>query len=191
MKNIILFSGGNDSAKLLEIVKEPILLFIDYGQKSARLERKAVEEIAAKYGYAWEELNLTSVFANSDNPLITGSHAETIEETVVPFRNGLFISAAASWAIDKYKDRVAIYIGVHKSTIEDMNDCSSTFIDRMNMALYMGTGGKAVLMAPFVNCLKKDILTKSAIRKLTYTCYEGVPGGCGKCIACKTMQKYM
>lgn len=190
MTNVILFSGGNDSAKLLEIVEEPVLLFIDYGQESAKFERKAVAEIAAKYRTIWEEINLASVFEGSNNPLITGSHAETIEETVVPFRNGLFISAAASWAIDRYKDRVAIYIGVHKSTIEDMNDCSSAFIDRMNMALYTGTGGKAVLMAPFVNCLKKDILAKSAIRKLTYTCYEGIEGGCGKCIACKTMQKY-
>lgn len=188
MTNIVLFSGGNDSTKILESVPNSIAVIINYGQKAWREEYRSARAIAKELNVPLEALDLSSLYSESENPLITGRHVETIEETVVPFRNALFVSAVVAWALDKYMDTVTVFIGVHKSTIEDMNDCSQKFIDLLNATVQVGTGGKATVKAPFVSSLKKDILASEKLRKMTYTCYEGVAGGCGKCIACKTMQ---
>lgn len=190
MMNIVLFSGGNDSTRVLESVPNAIAVIINYGQKAWREEYRSARAITKELNVSLETLDLSSLYFGSNNPLITGRHVETIEETVVPFRNALLVSAVVAWALDRYGDTVTVYIGVHKSTIEDMNDCSQRFIELLNATVQVGTGGRAFVKAPFVSSLKKDILASEKLRKLTYTCYEGVAGGCGECIACKTMQRF-
>ena len=118
MKALVLFSGGLDSATCLALAikkhgKENVTaLSVFYGQKHDK-EIKAAQNVAAYYGVTLKTLDLALIFADSACSLLTGSDKEIPHEsyaeqllhtdgkpvsTYVPFRNGLFLSSAASIA---------------------------------------------------------------------------------------------
>ena len=128
------------------------------------------------------------------------SYAEQLEKTdgkpvstYVPFRNGLFLSSAASIAISK--DCSVIYYGAHSDDAAGnaYPDCSSDFNDAINRAIYIGSGKQLTVEAPFVNMTKADVV-KTGIElnvpyDLTWSCYLGDDKPCGKCGTCIDRQK--
>ncbi len=131
MKAMVLFSGGVDSTTCLAMaVKEygaenVLALTISYGQKHKK-EIEAAKQLVAYYGVEWKTLDLAPIFADSSCSLLVGSDEEIPEEsyaeqlektggkpvsTYVPFRNGLFLSSAASIALSN--DCSVIYYGAH------------------------------------------------------------------------------
>ena len=108
--------------------------------------------------------------------------------TYVPFRNGLFISTAASVALSKGCS--VIYYGAHSDDAAGSAypDCSDEFNNAMADAVYIGSGKQLEIKAPFVNLTKADIV-KEGLRlkvpyELTWSCYEGGDKPCGKCGTC-------
>ena len=118
MKALVLFSGGVDSTTCLGIAvnkygaDQVLALSLYYGQKHSR-ELEAARDIAARYSVKHKELDLALIFSDSDCSLLSGSsedipkesYAEQLKKTdgkpvstYVPFRNGLFLSSAASIA---------------------------------------------------------------------------------------------
>ena len=61
--------------------------------------------------------------------------------TYVPFRNGLFLSAAASVALSK--NCSVIYYGAHHDDAAGnaYPDCSEDFVNAMNHSIVLGSGG--------------------------------------------------
>ena len=136
MECVVLLSGGVDSTTCLAMAvekygKENVLaLTAYYGQKHAK-ELEAARKVAAFYGVAHQETNLSQAFALSDCPLLQGStqqiehesYAKQLAEiggqgtiaTYVPFRNGLFLSYAAAIAISVGAS--VIYYGAHADFI--------------------------------------------------------------------------
>ena len=131
MKALVLLSGGIDSATCLSIAvgkfgsADVAALSIFYRQKHER-ELQSAKAVADFYGVAHYELDLSEIFKQSNCPLIIGSnreiehksYAEQVKtgkaSTYVPFRNGLMLSAAASFAGSVFEDDfVEIYIGAH------------------------------------------------------------------------------
>ena len=108
--------------------------------------------------------------------------------TYVPFRNGLFLSAAASMALSLGCG--AIYYGAHHDDWAGnaYPDCSREFVDAMNRAIVEGTGGELHLCAPFVEMSKADIVARGielgVPYELTWSCYEGGDYPCGACGTC-------
>lgn len=108
--------------------------------------------------------------------------------TYVPFRNGLFLSAAASMALSL--ECCAVYYGAHYDDVAGnaYPDCSLAFVEAMNHAIAEGTGGELRLAAPFVNATKVDIvrcgLELGVPYELTWSCYEGGEVPCGQCATC-------
>ncbi|MDE7265402.1 MAG: 7-cyano-7-deazaguanine synthase, partial [Clostridia bacterium] len=119
MKALVLLSGGVDSATCLALAvdkygaKEVMALSVFYGQTHNK-ELQAAQKIADFYKVPLKKLDLSVIFEGSDCSLLQGSprdiplqsYAEQIANTggkpvstYVPFRNGLFISAAASVAL--------------------------------------------------------------------------------------------
>jgi 7-cyano-7-deazaguanine synthase len=209
MKALVLFSGGVDSTTCLGLaVKEygaenVIALSIYYGQKHDK-EIKAAEKIAEYYGVTLKTLDLTLIFADSDCSLLsssdkeipTGTYAEQLEQaegkpvsTYVPFRNGLFLSSAASIALSN--DCGVIYYGAHSDDAAGnaYPDCSSDFNNAINAAIYIGSGNQLKVIAPFVEMAKKDIvkigLEIGVPYELTWSCYEGGDKPCGICGTCR------
>ncbi len=207
-KALVLASGGVDSTTCLALaVKEfgaehVVALSMYYGQKHDR-ELKAARAVAAYYGVVYKELDLSLIFADSQCSLLSHSgeaipeesYARQLEKTdgkpvstYVPFRNGLFLSCAASIALSN--GCTEIYYGAHSDDAAGnaYPDCSETFNSAMAAAIFEGSGQCLRVHAPFVSMTKAEVvktgLQLGAPYHLTWSCYEGKDKPCGKCGTC-------
>lgn len=208
MKAMVLFSGGIDSTTCLGMAVEKygpenvIALSISYGQKHTK-EIEASDKIVKYYNVEHIYLDLAKIFQYSDCSLLSNSDKEIPKEsydeqikstngspvsTYVPFRNGLFLSSAASIAISKgYSE---IYYGAHADDAAGSAypDCSSDFNNAINEAIYLGSGKQIKVVAPFINATKDQVVKKglelNVPYKYTWSCYEGSEKPCGKCGTC-------
>lgn len=207
MKALVLLSGGVDSSTCLALAKEKygdkvIALSMSYGQKHQK-ELIAAQAVADFYHVELLHMNLAQIFAHSNCSLLQGSTEEVPHEsyaeqlkkrngeavtTYVPFRNGLFLAAAASIALEYGCGE--IYYGPHADDAAGnaYPDCSYEFNEAINMAIYLGSGRKVRLVAPFVDKTKKDIVAEGlrlgVPYELTWSCYDGGSTPCHKCGTC-------
>ena len=209
MKALVLFSGGLDSTTCLALAVEKygkdevLALSISYGQKHQK-EIEAAQKVAAYYGVKLRTLDLAQIFADSDCTLLQGSSGEIPKEsyaeqlaetngkpvsTYVPFRNGLFLSSAASIALSNGCE--VIYYGAHSDDAAGnaYPDCSEDFNNAMNTAIFLGSGRQLRIEAPFVAKTKADVVAEGLRLKapyhLTWSCYEGREKPCGLCGTCR------
>ena len=209
MKALVLSSGGVDSTTALALAvsrygkDNVIALSVSYGQKHDK-EIQAAKAVSAFYGVEQLFLDLSKIFQYSNCSLLQQSTEEIPEEsyarqiektegekpvsTYVPFRNGLFLSAAASIALEYECNE--IYYGPHADDAAGnaYPDCSVEFNESMNLAVYLGSGRKVRLVAPFVDKTKKDIVAEGlrlgVPYELTWSCYDGGVKPCHKCGTC-------
>lgn len=209
MKALVLFSGGIDSTTCLAMAveaygaSEVMALSVSYGQKHFR-ELEAAERIAAYYGVRHQQLDLKPIFADSDCSLLTSSGAEIPKQayseqlketdgkpvtTYVPFRNGLFLSCAASIALSNGCSE--IWYGAHRDDAAGnaYPDCSNAFNEAIGQAIYLGSGNALQIKAPFIHQNKAFVVAEGLKRnvpyKLTWSCYEGSEKPCGLCGTCR------
>lgn len=121
MKNIVLLSGGLDSAVLLygleaEQDKADITtVFFNYGQKAYIKEKASAGHIAASFGVRLRQINICSILKCSRSSLLEHNGADITEvkfvgrgyeyiskNTEVEFRNGIMLSACISLAMQLY-----------------------------------------------------------------------------------------
>lgn len=208
MKALVLCSGGVDSTTLLAMAvqehgcDEVVALSIRYGQKHQK-ELEAAQAVAGFYQVEQRHLDLEEVFLYSDSALLDhstdavphGSYESQAEEkpgdlvsTYVPFRNGLFLAAAASVAISCGCS--LLYYGAHHDDMAGFAypDCSAAFVEAMDKAIQAGSGDRLSVQAPFVNWNKAAIVKKGlelgVPYELTWSCYEGGELPCGLCATC-------
>ena len=209
MKALVLFSGGLDSSTCLALAikkhgrENVTALSVYYGQKHDK-EIKAARAVAEHYGVELRTLDLAAIFAGSDCSLLSGSDKEIPKEsyaeqlthtdgkpvsTYVPFRNGLFLASAASIALSCGCG--VIYYGAHSDDAAGnaYPDCSESFNNAMNEAIYTGSGEQLHIEAPFVGLTKTDVVRIGAELEvpfeLTWSCYEGGSKPCGQCGTCR------
>ena len=199
-KAVVLSSGGLDSTTCLAIAVKKLgaenvsALSVFYGQRHAK-ELEAARKVAKFYNVAHYEFDAAEIFRHSDSTLLDtstatldkGTYAAQIEKncspkvnTYVPFRNGLMLSMAASFADGLYNfQNVELYIGVHSddAAVNAYADCSAKFIAAMSAAVRIGTYEKIHLVAPFG-------LELGAPYELTWSCYAGGDKPCGQCATC-------
>jgi len=213
MKALVLLSGGLDSSVCLGLaVKEygageVLALSVFYGQKHDK-ELKAAEDIASYYGVRRLTLDLGEIFKDSDCTLLTGSKEEIPHEeyakqldmtggapvsTYVPFRNGLFLSSAASVALANGCE--VIYYGAHADDAAGnaYPDTSVEFNRAMSEAIYLGSGNALRIVAPFIDKSKSDVVAEGLRAgvpfELTWSCYEGHDKACGVCGTCRDRRR--
>ena len=207
MKALVLLSGGVDSSTCLAVAKEKfgdnvMALSMYYGQKHSK-ELESAKAVADYYQVELITMDLAKIFAHSNCSLLKGSNEDIPQEsydqqikerngetvsTYVPFRNGLFLSTAASIALEYECD--VIYYGPHADDAAGSAypDCSVEFNQAMEQAIYIGSGKKLRLEAPFVDKTKKDIVAEGlrlgVPYELTWSCYCGTEKPCHKCGTC-------
>ncbi|MDO4615426.1 MAG: 7-cyano-7-deazaguanine synthase QueC [Lachnospiraceae bacterium] len=208
MKALVLVSGGLDSATALaEAIeaygaKECFALSVFYGQKHQK-ELEAARELCAYYQVELMELNLSTLFEQSNCSLLQWSDEEiphtsyaeqqkdaenTPVSTYVPFRNGLFLSSAASLALSRGCE--VIYYGIHSDDAAGnaYPDTSDAFNKAISDAIRIGSGCQLKVVAPFVKKNKAEVVKEGLRLKVpyekTWSCYEGRDRACGVCGTC-------
>lgn len=209
MKALVLFSGGLDSTVCLALAvkkygaAEVAALSISYGQKHKK-EIEASEKVAEFYGVEYRTLDLGEIFKGSSCTLLEGAaeeipHEEYSEQlkktggapvsTYVPFRNGLFLSSAASVALSLGCSE--IYYGAHADDAAGnaYPDTSIAFNNAISEAIRLGSGNELQIVAPFIDKTKAEVVaTGTSIGvpfELTWSCYEGNERACGVCGTCR------
>lgn len=215
-KILVLSSGGIDSTSLLYAAvkmagKENVIaLNMYYGQKHKieiecahwQAEHLGVQHIDKDISAIFKGLeNSSALLEGSDKEIAHESYAEQLKHTdvvsaYVPYRNGLFLSCAASIAYALGCTTIAY--GAHADdAVRRTNggaaypDCTEEFIRAQREAIEQGTGGKVSLWAPLWNKTKADVVAfglengcTQETYEHTHSCYEGIPGGCGTCGTC-------
>jgi 7-cyano-7-deazaguanine synthase len=194
MKKLILIaSGGLDSTVLYYFLKKKKydieIINFNYGSKHNKQERKRLKE---NIKVPIMEINIDLSFLNSS--LLKGNipeghyKAKNMKSTIVPFRNGIMLSYAASIAESENIKYIAI--GSHAGDHYIYPDCTPMFNGGMREAVRLGTGNHVIIETPFSFIDKAgivDIGKKLNINDImfnTWTCYNGREYHCGKCGAC-------
>ena len=213
MKALVLFSGGLDSSVCLGLAvkkygaDEVLALSIFYGQKHKK-EMEASEKVASYYGVKRITLDLGEIFKDSNCTLLEGAteeiphedYAEQLKKTdgapvntYVPYRNGLFLSSAASIALSH--DCEVIYYGAHADDAAGnaYPDTSVVFNNAISEAIYIGSGKALKIVAPFIEKSKAQVVamgTEIGVPfELTWSCYEGHDSACGRCGTCRDRKR--
>lgn len=196
---VVLYSGGLDSTvllyKCLRDYDKVYPINVHYGSRHNNSEREAAMSIISALNIPIHLIDIPHVFANSNSSLIRNNDIaipeghyedETMKSTVVPFRNGVMLSLAISYAESIGTSCVAIanHFGDHAI----YPDCRAKFINYMNMAAQTGTYTKIKLFAPFSQITKQNIVEIGAELNVpfekTWSCYKGEKLHCGVCGTC-------
>lgn len=195
-------SGGMDSATMLAVIldswekdhKKVFCLGFNYGSKHNKYENIAAEAIAKYYNVDYKLIDLTNVgVLLKSNLMLTGGdipeghyNDASMSQTVVPGRNIIFASILAGYAWSNNCDKIAL--GVHLGDHKIYEDCRREFIKSLDTTIYLGTGTRVEVIAPFGQMDKTDIcrvgLGLKVPYKLTRSCYKDQEYSCGACAAC-------
>ncbi len=200
-KALCIISGGMDSALAAQIAAsegyEIIALHFNYGQRTEKRELEAFRNIAAGLGVIESyEIDLdffkqigASALTDRSIEVPTGGIEPGVPVTYVPFRNGIFLSIAASVA-EKHGAE-ALYIGVVEEDSSGYPDCRESYIDAMEKAINLGTKDETVLeiKRPLVTLSKMQIVQKAIEMgvplQYTWSCYQSEDKACGVCDSCR------
>lgn len=164
MKNdlIILFSGGSDSALILEYALDtgyhPHCILVDYEQN-----QKIELEFATRYlndkSIPYQIVKLHGLGLSS--ALTTGEKRlySAVNEMYVPSRNLMFVSIAASIAENLGINK--IWYGADLSdALTGFPDCMNRWVDKVNELLEINGSFQLTLEAPILHLTKESVLAE-------------------------------
>lgn len=198
MKACVLLSGGMDSVTALYEVlpthEVTACLSFDYGAKHHSRELPLAQLHAQRNGIHHQVIPLdfihqyfTSSLLKSGGPIPDGHYAEvSMQQTVVPFRNGIMLAIAAGYAESTGAD--ALVIAAHSGDHAIYPDCREPFMHAMATAMTEGTYAKIQLLRPFISLDKSGIAQRGTALGIdyseTWSCYKGGTHHCGTCGTC-------
>ena len=200
-KAVCIISGGMDSALSAKIAQnegyEIIALHFNYGQRTQSKElacfRKIASSVEANKIYEidlpfFEQIG-ASALTDKSIEVPTSGIEEGVPVTYVPFRNGIFLSIAASIA-EKHEAQ-ALFIGVVEEDSSGYPDCTQSYIQQMQKAINLGTKEETriEIRMPLVTLNKSEIVEKSLSMHVplenTWSCYKSEALACGLCDSCR------
>lgn len=186
MTDVILSSGGLDSAVIAAVNPDAIHLHTYYGQRNAGMERLASGDVAAHYGAEWCTVALTG-FAVLAPSTLTGQSGDLVgAPTVVPNRNAMLISLGVALALSRGGGTVLI--GCNANDWATYPDCRPEFIAAAHQLAQVATDGLVHVDAPLLHLTKPEIGQLATARRIplnfTWSCYAAGPVPCGDCGAC-------
>jgi 7-cyano-7-deazaguanine synthase len=203
-KAICVISGGMDSALAAFMAKkegyEITALHFNYGQRTEKKELECFQKIAAALdaksvifdAYFIKQIGCSSL-TDASLEVRTSGVESGVPNTYVPYRNGIFISIAASLA--EKEGALALYLGVIEEDSSGYPDCSETFIKEIEKAVNSGTkeDTNIKIHAPLIHMKKEDIV-KEALKigvplEFTWSCYISGDKACGVCDSCRLRLK--
>lgn len=180
--SVLLLSGGVESVTLLHQLAaqgEAVQgLFLDYGQRAARLERAAAEGHCARLGVELVALDLASVGE------VFRRGQERKAHVPLPHRNLVALSLGLSYATSLGTRR--LHLAANQQDTVDYASSSHAFLAQFR--LLCGLLGDVQLATPLVGLTKTEIVVRGAGLGIdyatTYSCLLGYPLHCGRCPQC-------
>lgn len=196
-KAIVCLSGGMDSTTLLyEAMAQGYRVYpvsFDYNQRH-RVELESAANIVARLGLTHKILKIDlgqiggSVLTDLKRDVPAQAERQQ-HSTVVPLRNTLFCTLAASYGEVLEVDE--IFYGPVKEDFLAYRDCRRPFFDSLEQTLSLGSSEErqVKIHTPFVDLYKAQVLKRGfelgVPYELTHTCYKGQRPPCGECDACR------
>ncbi len=198
MKVVVLCSGGMDSVTALHwAAREHTLvaaISFDYGAKHSARELPMAAAQAAALGVRHEVAELgfanrlfSSALLRSGGEIPEGHYAaDNMKQTVVPFRNAVFLSIACGFAESAGAE--GLVIAAHGGDHAIYPDCREEFMSAMADAMRLGTYAGIKLLRPFIAMDKGEIAALGGRLGVdfarTWSCYKGGARHCGRCGTC-------
>lgn len=193
---LIVLSGGMDSVTMLHEYAGSIELAVtfNYGSNHNAREIECARFQCESLGIELVEIDLSFIGEYFHSSLLEGAEAipegsydfDNMKSTVVPFRNGIMLAAAAGLA--ESRGLKAVMIANHAGDHALYPDCRDTFIKAMGSAIAAGTYDGIELRAPYTLMSKADIARRGKSLGVdyshTYSCYKGGERHCGRCGTC-------
>lgn len=191
--SLLIYSGGMDSTTLLYDIVPSLAVTFNYGQKhdkEVEFAKENCKDLKVKHLI----FDALSIFKQFDSHLLKGSDEipdghytdEVMKKTVVPFRNGIFLSIAAGLA--ESQGLKEIYIANHAGDHPIYRDCTFKFIESLSLSVFLGTDRGIRLRAPYTKCTKREVAEigkrLGVDYSKTWSCYKGKEKHCGKCGTC-------
>lgn len=197
----MVLSGGMDSVTMLHEYADEIELAVNfsYGSNHNMRELECARAHCSQLGIELVEIDLSFIGKYFHSSLLEGAEAvpegdydfDNMKSTVVPFRNGIMLAAAAGLAESHGLDTVMI--ANHAGDHAIYPDCRGSFIDAMARAIAEGTYEGIALKAPYTYLNKADIALRGKRLGIdyttTYSCYKGLEHHCGRCGTCLERRK--
>lgn len=192
----MVLSGGMDSVTMLHEYADQIDLAVNfsYGSNHNMRELECARLHCSQLGIELIEIDLSFIGKYFHSSLLEGAEAvpegdydfDNMKSTVVPFRNGIMLAAAAGLAESHGLD--CVMIANHAGDHAIYPDCRGSFIDAMARAIAEGTYEGISLKAPYTYLTKADIALRGKRLGIdyatTYSCYKGLEYHCGRCGTC-------
>ncbi len=194
--SLMVLSGGMDSVTMLHEYASSIALAVNftYGSNHNMRELECARLHCKQLGIELLEIDLSFIHEYFHSSLLEGADAvpegdydfDNMKSTVVPFRNGIMLSAAAGIAESNGLTRVMI--ANHAGDHALYPDCRESFIKAMSRAIAEGTYENIMLYAPYTLLTKGQIAERGKSLGIdyttTYSCYRGGVHHCGRCGTC-------
>lgn len=177
--------------------EELAFLHVSYGQRTAKRERQACEDLADHFGVHQRlivSIEYLSQIGGSSltDPTMPVSAADLssreIPTSYVPFRNSHLLSIATSWAEVIGAQR--IYIGAVADDSSGYPDCRPEFYEAFQRVINVGTRPETEvrIVTPVIHLRKAEIVRRglelAAPLELTWSCYQSEDKACGRCDSC-------
>lgn len=166
-----------------------------YGSNHNARELECARRHCKELGIELVEMDLSFIGKNFHSSLLEGPDAipegkydfDNMKSTVVPFRNGIMLAAAAGLA--ESNGLSVLMIANHAGDHALYPDCRIGFIEAMSKAIEEGTYEGIKVKAPYTLLSKADIALRGKRLGLdystTYSCYRGLEKHCGRCGTCR------
>ena len=207
MRLVALISGGVESIVVAALASAMCprwkrhAVFVDYGQAVREQELSASTAIAREYGMNLEVVTIDLPFLAShdlvagtivvDPSLVTefGVGAGKARSHIVPYRNVMFLSIAASYAGQVGASEVwAGFDYRADDPVTAARDKRPEFVDAFNTVVQESGSGPLWVRTPLQGKTKVETITLGAMHEvkwnLSWSCYNDFPKPCGVCARC-------
>lgn len=194
---LMVLSGGMDSVTMLHEYASEIdmAVYFFYGSNHNERELQYARMHCRELGIELIEIDLSFIGKHFHSSLLEGADAipegeydfDNMKSTVVPFRNGIMLAAAAG--IAESNGLEVLMIATHAGDHALYPDCRLSFINAMSKAIQEGTYDGICIKAPYTLLSKTDIAIRGKRLGIdyskTYSCYRGLEKHCGRCGTCR------
>lgn len=200
---LLVLSGGMDSTTMLYDYADRIALAVtfNYGANHNAREIACARYNCERLGIELVKVDMDFIGRLFNSSLLGGADAipegnyndDNMRSTVVPFRNGIMLAAAAGLA--ESRGLHTLMLANHSGDHAIYPDCRPGFVEAMSRAISEGTYEHIGIFAPYTGLSKGQIAARGKELGIdyshTYSCYKGGERHCGRCGTCRERREAM